>query len=251
MPNSVTTKTTPLKPRRRRVTQAPRPWLGLLLVPVVVAVAVGAGRAAVTNLGSALPDRAIVSLRLPVVKQALRNNCETAALSMLLAARGVDVGQLALQRRLPRNGPLDPIVLAGGGLPIWGDPDRGFVGRANGGGTNGGYGVYQAPIRALAARYGVHLTDLTGTSPGAVYRTLLAGHAVMVWVGLSNGPYKTWRTSAGRRIHANFGEHTVVLTSISGGSVMLNDPLSGRRTSWTRASFVELWRRLGRRALAA
>ena len=38
---------------------------------------------------------------LPVVKQALRNNCETAALSMLLAVNGKRVDQLALQRQLP------------------------------------------------------------------------------------------------------------------------------------------------------
>lgn len=81
--------------------------------------------------------------RVPVVRQLLRNNCETAALSMLLAARGVNVHQLTLQRRHPRSGPLDPQRRGAGRLPIWGDPDRGFVGRANGGGTNGGFGVYQ------------------------------------------------------------------------------------------------------------
>ena len=194
--------------------------------------------------------RNTASVRLPLVKQALRNNCETAALSMLLAARGVQIHQLALQRALPRSGPLDPIFPTSGGLPIWGDPDRGFVGRANGGGARGGYGVYPPPIRALAARYGVELINLSGQSREAIYRRLSAGHPVMVWVGLSNGPYRVWRTAQGKPLRANFGEHTVVLTGLSGGSLTLNDPLSGKRTSWTRTSFERMWLRLGRRALS-
>lgn len=123
--------------------------------------------------------------RLPVVKQALRNNCETAALSMLLAGRGVDAEQRELQRRLPRSGPLDPVADPEGGAPLWGDPQRGYVGRPAGGGTSGGYGVYERPIRALARRRGVVLGDLTGSSPRAIYRRLKRGHPVMVWVGLS------------------------------------------------------------------
>jgi uncharacterized protein YvpB len=189
------------------------------------------------------------TFRVPLVKQALRNNCETAALSMLLGARGAHVGQLTLQRALPRSGPLDPIVSTSGGLPIWGDPERGFVGRAEGGGTSGGYGVYAPPIRALAARYGVSLINFSRRPSSVIYRRLAVGRPVMVWIGLTAGPYKTWRTPEGKRLRGNFGEHTVVLTGIRGGSIMVNDPLYGTRTTWTRASFERMWLRLGRRAL--
>lgn len=196
-----------------------------------------------------LPERTVAaSTRLPVVKQAFRNNCETAALSMLLVAAGVRASQLELQRRLPRSGPLDPLPVAGG-LPVWGDPDRGFVGRVAGGGTSGGFGVYPGPVRRLARRYGVALTDLSGAKPAVLFRRLLAGRPVLAWVGLSAGPYRSWRTPSGRRITVNFGEHTVVLTGLRGQRVELNDPLSGTRASWTRAQFVRLWERLGRRAL--
>ncbi len=195
----------------------------------------------------ALPEQATAAtISLPLVKQAFRDNCETAALSMLLAAANVRVSQFELQRRLPRSGPLDPIAAAGGGLPRWGDPDRGFVGRV----TGGGFGVYQRPIQKLALRYGVALTDLTGATPATIFAQLLAGRPVMVWVGLSEGPYRSWQTPSGRRITVNFGEHTVVLTGLRGDSVQLNDPLTGTRTSWTRFQFVWLWNRLGRRALA-
>lgn len=194
-----------------------------------------------------LPERpTAASFRLPVVKQALRNNCETAALSMLLLARGARVGQLRLQRELSRSGPLDPEQ--SGGLPLWGDPDHGFVGRVGGGGPSGGYGVYQPPVVRLARRHGVRLATV-GRRPPEVYRELLRGRPVMAWVALSNGPFMTWRTVSGKRITGNFGEHTVVLTGIRADSLAVNDPLSGRRLTWSRSQFELMWQRLGRRAL--
>jgi uncharacterized protein YvpB len=196
-----------------------------------------------------VPERAVAAkARVPIVKQALRNNCETAALSMLLATRGRRVDQLKLQRQLPRSGPLDP--QPGAELDLWGDPDKGFVGRPEGGGTSGGYGVYADPVRALARRHAVKLVDLSGGSARASYARLLSGRPVMTWVGLSEGPYETWRTPNGKRITGNFGEQTVVLTGIRGGAVAVNDPLSGRRLTWTRRQFEQMWQRLGRRALA-
>lgn len=210
---------------------------------LVVLSAVSVAAAAAT----ALPARGAGGV--PLIRQALRNNCETAALSMLLAARGVRVNQLTLQRTLAKNGPADP-RLGSNGLLVWGDPDRGFVGRAAGGGTHGGYGVYTAPIKALAARYGVRLRSLNRRLSSAIYGRLRQGRPVMVWVGLSAGPYLRWRTPAGKTIVGNFGEHTVVLTAIHGDMLSLNDPLSGRRLVWTQKVFETMWARLGFRALS-
>jgi uncharacterized protein YvpB len=197
-----------------------------------------------------ISERAVASrIGMPPAKQALRNNCETTALSMLLGSAGERVGQLTLQRRLPRSGPLDPRPEADGTL-VWGDPGRGFVGRADGGGPAGGFGVYEGPIKALATRYEVDLTDLTSASSHRLYKTLLAGRPVMAWVGLSDGPYRTWKTPEGRTVSVNFGEHTVVLTGAASGRVFVNDPLSGKRLRWTRAEFELMWERLGRRALS-
>ena len=208
--------------------------------------AMAAGGATVT-----VPQRPIASrVRLPVVKQALRNNCETAALSMLLVARGIRAPQLRLQRQLPRSGPLDPRT-AGDGTMVWGDPGRGFVGRPEGGGGAGGYGVYEGPIAALARRRGAELRDLSRRRASAIYRTILEGRPVMAWIGLSDGPYKTWRTPEGKSVTGNFGEHTVVLVGIRGDRLSVNDPLVGERTSWSREQFELMWARLGRRALGA
>jgi hypothetical protein len=91
-------------------------------------------------------------IALRTVRQVLHNDCEAASLSMLLAAAGVHAGQLELQARLPRSGPLDPEPVAGSRLFRWGDPERGFVGRPAGGGTEGPGGVVDQGPDQRAAR---------------------------------------------------------------------------------------------------
>ncbi len=169
---------------------------------------------------------------------------------MLLAGAGVRAGQLELQARLPRSGPLDPEPVSGSTLFRWGDPERGFVGRPAGGGIEGGFGVYEPPIRALAARYGVQLVDLRGRSVAAVRAVVLAGHPVLAWVGLAPGPYLSWLTPSGRKITVNLNEHAVVLVGAGKGYVLVNNPLSGERERWSDTLFSVRWKLLGRRGLA-
>lgn len=194
-----------------------------------------------------VPLRTTVALR--PVRQVLHNDCEATALSMLLAAAGAHAGQLELQERLPRSGSLDPEPVTGSTLFRWGDPERGFVGRPAGGGTEGGFGVYEPPIRALAVRYGVHLVDLHDRRFATVRAALLAGHPILAWVGLAPGPYLSWLTPAGRKITVNLNEHAVTLVGAGPGYVLVNNPLTGRRERWSDALFSSRWRLLGRRAL--
>lgn len=184
----------------------------------------------------------------PIVKQVYPNNCETAALEMLLATKGVKKSQRELQSALRRDGPLDPRT-ASDGTKVWGNPTYGFVGRVEGGGAAGGFGVYEKPLAALASRW-VEPVDLGGRSPAAIFNRLLNGHAVLVWIGLSAGPYETWRGPRGERVTVNYGEHTVLLRGLAGGSVLVNDPLSGESQLWSRREFKEKWALLGHRAIS-
>lgn len=167
---------------------------------------------------------------------------------MVLASAGVRVDQRRLQRELRRSGPLDPII-SSDGTWVWGAPDEGFVGRAEGGGVAGGFGVYQGPIRQLAARYGVRLVDLSRRDVGAIVSRLRQGRPVLSWIGLSEGPYRRWRTPNGRRVSVNLGEHTVVLTGVRNGMILVNDPLTGTRLQWSVSEYETKWRLLGQRAL--
>jgi uncharacterized protein YvpB len=193
------------------------------------------------------PLRSTIDLR--PIRQVLHNDCEATSLSMLLAAAGTHVGQLQLQARLPRSGPLDPEPVSGSRLFRWGDPEHGFVGRPAGGGTEGGFGVYEPPIRGLAARYGLHLVDLQGRTVAAVRASVLAGHPVLAWVGLAAGPYLSWLTPSGHEITVNLGEHAIVLVGAGPGYVLVNNPLTGRRERWSEGLFSYRWKLLGRRAL--
>lgn len=185
---------------------------------------------------------------MPVIRQVYRNNCETAALSMLLASVAVRVDQRQLQRTLRRSGPLDPRT-ASDGTVTWGDPDVGFVGRVRGGGIAGGFGVYPGPILQLAARYGVQLTDMSRRPVAQLLARLGAGRPVMTWIGLSQGPYRRWVSPAGKPIVVNFGEHVVVLVRLTPDGIVLNDPLTGSRKTWPVEEFKARWKLLGRRAL--
>lgn len=197
-----------------------------------------------------LPVRYVSSsIAVAPVLQVLHNDCEATALSMILAAAGRTVGQLTLQRQLPQSGPLDPVAVPGSSLFRWGDPERGFVGRADGGGTEGGFGVYEPPVKALAARHGVHLLDLRGHGIGAVRAALLAGHPVLAWVGLANGPFLSWITPSGKKITVNLDEHAVALVGAGPGYVLVNNPLTGVTERWSESLFSYRWQLLGRRAL--
>ena len=186
-------------------------------------------------------------VKAPIVRQAYPRNCETASLSMLLATVHPMIDQRTLQRELPHAQPISP--RSGPGGEVWGDPEQGFVGLPTGGGSSGGYGVYERPILRLASRVSSPV-DLTGRRPSAIYDRLLQGHAVMVWVGLSDGPYVSWHTPQGGLVRANWGEHAVVLTGVRGKAVLVNDPLDGRRKVWSKSLFQQMWNRLGRRAVS-
>jgi uncharacterized protein YvpB len=210
-----------------------------------------ARRASAETGSVAVVRRPIAStIAVPIVRQRLRNNCESAALEALLAAKGAWVPQLRVQAMLPRSGPLDPI--GQGTDRVWGDPDRGFVGRPDGGGTAGGFGVYPTPVRAVARELGVPLVDLSGASVRRVLQRVLRGRPVIAWIGLSDGPYGSWRTPLGRTVRVNFGEHTVVLRGVNrDGSVRVMNPLQGTSETWTPAEFEAKWDLLDRRAVGA
>ena len=209
----------------------------------------GLGRATGGRLE--LPARPVaVDISAPVIAQRLRDNCETAALEVVLRTQGIHVDQLTLQRELERSGPLDPQPTAAG--QEWGDPDAGYVGRADGTGPWGGFGVYPRPVIRLAARHGSRLRDLTGSPALSLYAALFSGRAVLAWIGLGDGPYREWVTPEGRPIRVNLNEHTVVLTGVRrDGSLDVVNVLEGTREVWSRARFEAAWSLLGSRAAAA
>ena len=85
-----------------------RPSDGVATVADVLARELPPTRTVETGSAAVQVVRRPVTSRIeaPVIAQKLRNNCETAGLSVLLATRGVRAGQLDLQNDLPRSGPI-------------------------------------------------------------------------------------------------------------------------------------------------
>lgn len=181
-----------------------------------------------------------VQVDVPVVRQVYRNNCETAALSMALRGRA---DQGVLQRLLPLEDPLDPVDDAGG--RVWGDPERGFVGRVEG----GGYGVFEQPLAQLARRFDAGAYAVRGGRFSRLVSLVRAGRPVVVWVTLGPSSPVQWRTPAGRVVRADQAEHTVVLTGVGPEGIVIADPWTGTVRTEPSEALASMWRTLGRRAV--
>lgn len=181
-----------------------------------------------------------IDLRLPIIRQAYRNNCETAALSMAL--RGA-VGQRTLQAALPQAAPLDPQQGAQGA--VWGDPNTGFVGRVE----RGGFGVFEQPLARLGARHDPGTVAVRPSTFEGVLDRVRDGHPVVAWTGMGPSAPWTWRTPTGREIWADRSHHTVVLAGVGPQGVTVHDPWTGESSVVSAASLRSGWERLGRRAV--
>ena len=182
-----------------------------------------------------------IEIRRPRLRQVWRNNCETAALSMLL---GGDPDQRRLQSLLPVAAPREPRSVARG--LVWGDPQVGFVGDVRA----GGYGVYERPLLALARVVGADVVNLTGRPFVRLVDALRSGRPVLTWVTLGASSPWSWRTPRGRVVPADRAEHAVVLVGWESGRVVYLDPWDGARKIEDLETFDARWRRLGQRAIA-
>ena len=193
---------------------------------------VGAALAASAVLGLTAPAQALDKrMHVPLYRQQLHNDCEAAALRMLLAYRGHPrtdaqlLRQIGVDRRHPRFG------VSG---PHSGDPYRTFVGDPNGSETRGtGYGVYYPRIAAAARADGVKVLFAgEGYTPAKLYKQLAAGHPAVVWIDYlwrarPNHPYRAWD---GRKIrYAGPAEHAIAVVGVTTNGVYVNDPARGAK----------------------
>ncbi len=199
------------------------------------------------------PDRAAagrdltVRLNVPYHRQEHALSCEVAALQMALNYAGVPVSESELISRLtvatrePRRSD-----------NIWGDPDVGFVGSIDGVSPHTGYGVYAAPLVALAELYRP-ARSLENATLLVILEAVLKRHPVIVWGTLASGKDVSWRTPEGKAVKAIFGEHTRVVIGFSGTvedptTIVLHDPIYGTITM-SRKKFEADWVRLGNKAV--
>ncbi len=169
-------------------------------------------------------------LRVPFHRQLRALDCEAASLQMALAYRGRPVSQDAILGEIGVDG-IHPRVGTSGGAS--GDPFISFVGDPNGSEVRGtGYGTYFPTIARVAGMNGLGVVaGGQGMAPSAVYAFIRSGHPVIAWINFNWRlvPRSYYTAYDGRLvIYAGPGEHTVVVSGVSAGSVLVNDPDRGR-----------------------
>lgn len=182
-----------------------------------------------------------VLLHVPVVKQDLPLDCESAALASALEYKGIDISQDAVFSELPND--LRP-AQASNGLPVrWGDPYAAFVGNVRGSIWNlTGYGVYYPPIAAVANRNGSVTDAYEGWTLEQLVAQLRAGNPVVVLVPwhLSAASVSYYTAFDGRQVWYSKTDHAQVLIGYDGSAstITLMDPISGNYQTYPSSLFM-------------
>jgi len=219
-------------------TPTPEPTVAPTVAPTVVPTT------APTVAPTPQPPQTTFTIPVPVIRQTMVLDCETAALQMGLATYGYNYSQATLfarevvDTRPPVMGPSHTVLQ-------WGDPYTNFVGNVNGSDwTPTGYGVYYPVILKMAQDIG--LTNAyggEGMSAATIYRALSTGHAVEVWIetNFTRPGVSTWTAWDGRKIRYSYAEHAVTLSGVSPTQVRVNDPLHGTQYWVSKATFETSW----------
>jgi uncharacterized protein YvpB len=191
-----------------------------------------------------------VTFPVPVYRQVMNLDCETAALQMGLAALGHGYSQDELFKagpydpRLPVMG---PVVSGHKTVMQWGDPYSSFVGRVDGADlVPTGYGVYFPVILSVARSHGApNAYGREGFTPNEIYAAVAAGHPVVAWTetGWAHPYVGYWTTFDGtKKIRYSLIEHAVTLSGVSATQVRVNDPWkSGSQYWFSKSEFERSW----------
>lgn len=195
-----------------------------------------------------------VTIAMPVYKQTMALDCETAALQMGLAALGHYYSQDALFASEPQD-KRAPVLDPNNRKRVlqWGNPYTSFVGNVNGSDLGPtGYGIYYPIILSIAQSHGAPgSTGGEGMSAAQIYAALAAGHPVLVWVetGWENaraagytGTWTSWPDTGSKSIRYSLIEHVVTLSGVSATQIRVNDPWkSGSQYWYSKAAFEASW----------
>lgn len=195
-----------------------------------------------------------VTIAMPVFKQSLGLDCETAALQMALAGTGRNYTQdqlIAMQPAADNRPPvMGPVVNWHKTVKQWGNPYKQFVGDINGADwIPTGYGVYYPPLLSLVQSHGLPNAvggegAANGWTASKIYAAVAAGHPVVAWVetGWMSAYVGTWTAWDGTPIRYSLIEHAIAISGVSPTQIRVNDPWrSGSQYWYSKAAFEASW----------
>ncbi len=182
-----------------------------------------------------------VTMWAPDVTQSHALDCEAAALTAALGARGVTVSQDWVLGRIGDDA-RQPVRSGNGTIIRWGDPNVTFVGDVDGSEPNDtGYGVYQAPIAAAARAAGRPAVGASGWDPWALLDQVALGHPAVIWVDTTFEPVPMhqWTAWDGTVVSYAIGEHAVTVVGVNAlaGTMTLLDVADGQFKTFSIAQF--------------
>ncbi|QWG99231.1 peptidase C39 family protein [Bacillus mycoides] len=194
-------------------------------------------------------DEKVMLSNVPLIQQLpeLDRGCEVTSLAMMLQYAGVSVDKMKLANEIKKVNFMEDGVR--------GNPNEGFVGNIYTF-SESGYGVYHGPLFQLAKKYLPNkAVDLTGKSIEESYKSVKAGHPVVMITNATYAPldedeFITWETNSGD-VSITYNEHCVVLVGYDKESVYIRDPLDDSLdVKVPRGKFEQAWVQMGSQAIS-
>ncbi|MEW9182780.1 C39 family peptidase [Bacillus mycoides] len=194
-------------------------------------------------------DEKVMLSNVPLIQQLpeLDRGCEVTSLAMMLQYAGVSVDKMKLANEIKKVNFMEDGVR--------GNPNEGFVGNIYTF-SESGYGVYHGPLFRLAKKYLPNkAVDLTGKSIEEIYKSVKAGHPVVMITNATYAPldedeFTTWETNSGD-VSITYNEHCVVLVGYDKESVYIRDPLDDSLdVKVPRGKFEQAWVQMGSQAIS-
>ncbi|VXA94337.1 conserved hypothetical protein [Bacillus mycoides] len=194
-------------------------------------------------------DEKVMLSNVPLIQQLpeLDRGCEVTSLAMMLQYAGVSVDKMKLANEIKKVNFMEDGVR--------GNPNEGFVGNIYTF-SESGYGVYHGPLFQLAKKYLPNkAVDLTGKSIEEIYKSVKAGHPVVMITNATYAPldedeFTTWETNSGD-VSITYNEHCVVLVGYDKESVYIRDPLDDSLdVKVPREKFEQAWVQMGSQAIS-
>lgn len=184
----------------------------------------------------------------PVMSQLplLPTGCEAAAAAMFLQWAGADVTMAEIADRLPKG----QLPSDHGGKVIGGNPRYEFVGNPF---STSGLGVYNQPISDIIDYY---LSNQSLNMTGCNFKDLLtildSKRPLIVWATINMKEpsiNSVWYDEQGEEVIWKIPEHAMVLVGYTETSIIVNDPLKGKKATYDKATFKKCWEAMGSQAI--
>lgn len=158
-----------------------------------------------------------VKIDVPVISQMpeLPTGCEMTTVAMLLQYKGIKISKFQVADQTPRSM----------------NANAGFIGDPYS--PTGGW-VFPQGIAPVVNKYLGKSVDLTGASTSTIYKKLIQGHPVVVWMANFN----------------TFSNHAIILTGYNKKSIFYNNPWTGKKEKISKSEFMIHWNDNERRALS-